>query len=226
MRALSITNQPMLDHDRERGLIEQWQSDGDQAALEELIFAHSRLVLSIVNRLSRDPQEREDLVAEAHLGLIKAANMFDLSRNLRFSTYARWWTRNHVTQARTQLRNVVDQPRKSADQIVGAVVTQDGVEVDDLECPAQTPEEAAILSASTARVRDVILECLRDLNPMDKAVIVARFLSVDAPGFDDLAKQMDVPVARLRQMERRALTRLKFELLQKGIQTSEVSSWH
>ncbi len=226
IKVASLKDQSLLDHDRERGLIESWQIDGDRRALQELIVAHTRLVLSIVNRMSRDPQEREDLVSEAQIGLIRAANMFDLSRNLRFSTYARWWTRNHVAQARAQMRSVVDQPKQRQDQAVAVVVTQDGADIDELEAPGKTPEEAAILNASKARVRDMILECLRGLTPADKAVVVARFLSVDAPCFDELARQMDLPAARLRQMERRALSRLKFELLQKGVTSSEASSWH
>lgn len=61
---------------------------GDEHAKEEFIFANMRLVLSIVQRFSGRKENPDDLFQVGCVGLIKAINNFDVSLNVRFSTYA------------------------------------------------------------------------------------------------------------------------------------------
>lgn len=61
---------------------------GDESAREELIGGNLRLVLSVIQRFSNRGENMDDLFQIGCVGLIKAIDNFDLSHNVRFSTYA------------------------------------------------------------------------------------------------------------------------------------------
>lgn len=83
----------LLSRAEERALLAAWQESGDRVALERLLAAFRRLVLSVVRRFSRYGVAAEDLAQEGMIGLVQAASRFDLGRDVRFSTYALWWVR-------------------------------------------------------------------------------------------------------------------------------------
>lgn len=73
--------------DRNALLIEKYRA-GDKDALDTLVKENERLVWSTVNRMSAAQCEKEDLFQTGCIGLIKAANRFDLNKGVMFSTYA------------------------------------------------------------------------------------------------------------------------------------------
>jgi RNA polymerase sigma-32 factor len=88
----------MLDADTERRLATAWRDQRDEAAMHRLINAHMRLAISVAGRFKRYGAPMNDLVQEAGLGLMKAADKFDPDRGVRFSTYAVWWIRAAVQE--------------------------------------------------------------------------------------------------------------------------------
>jgi RNA polymerase sigma-32 factor len=88
----------MLDADTERQLATAWRDQRDEAAMHRLINAHMRLAISVAGRFKRYGAPMNDLVQEAGLGLMKAADKFDPDRGVRFSTYAVWWIRAAVQE--------------------------------------------------------------------------------------------------------------------------------
>lgn len=81
----------MLDAVTERELALAWRDERDEAALHRLISAYLRLAVAMAARFSRYGAPMGDLVQQAGLGLLKAADRFDPDRGVRFSTYAVWW---------------------------------------------------------------------------------------------------------------------------------------
>lgn len=73
---------------RTRELLEIYIKQNDKEALDELVIGNLKLVLSLVNRFSRRNNNLDDLFHIGVMGLIKAINNFDLSQEVRFSTYA------------------------------------------------------------------------------------------------------------------------------------------
>ena len=65
----------------------QKMRDGDPNAREELINGNLRLVLSVIQRFAGRGEDVDDLFQIGVVGLIKAINNFDLSKDVRFSTY-------------------------------------------------------------------------------------------------------------------------------------------
>lgn len=78
---------PMLSPEEERDLGERIAL-GDREAVDHLVRVNLRLVVVIAKRYRRRGLNLEDLVGEGNLGLIKAAESFDVSRGTRFVTHA------------------------------------------------------------------------------------------------------------------------------------------
>lgn len=79
---------PVLKNDEMRSLFGEIQIGGNSAAREKLIQGNLRLVLSVIQRFSNRGEYVDDLFQVGCIGLIKAIDNFDLTQNVRFSTYA------------------------------------------------------------------------------------------------------------------------------------------
>ena len=86
----------LLDAETELQLAYAWRDSRDEAALHRLITAYMRLAISMAAKFKRYGAPMNDLVHEAGLGLMKAADKFDPDRGVRFSTYAVWWIKASV----------------------------------------------------------------------------------------------------------------------------------
>lgn len=86
----------MLDAETEQALARAWRDERDERALHRLITAYMRLAVSMAAKFKRYGAPMNDLVQEASLGLMKAADKFDPDRGVRFSTYAVWWIKASI----------------------------------------------------------------------------------------------------------------------------------
>src|SRR6056297_3181931 len=84
-------NAEMLDAETELALAYAWRDHRDEEALHRLINAYMRLAISMASKFRRYGAPMNDLIQEAGLGLMKAADKFDPDRGVGFSTYAVWW---------------------------------------------------------------------------------------------------------------------------------------
>ncbi len=117
MRQLKITNQitnrdsatiekyfneiskvELLTADQEVDLARRIKQ-GDQQALEKLVKANLRFVVSVAKQYHHSKVPLNDLINEGNLGLIKAARMFDETKGFKFISYAVWWIRQSIMQA-------------------------------------------------------------------------------------------------------------------------------
>lgn len=76
-------------------LISKFKS-GDRSALNELVDRNQRLVISIANHYTSDPDFLGDLIQEGNLGLIRSIEKFESSFDVKFSTYASIWIRSNI----------------------------------------------------------------------------------------------------------------------------------
>ena len=100
---------------------------GDMEAREEFIQGNLRLVLSIIQRFNRRGENVDDLFQVGCIGLIKAIDNFDLSQNVRFSTYAvpmiigeirRYLRDNNSVRVSRSLRDIAYKALQARDQLV------------------------------------------------------------------------------------------------------------
>jgi RNA polymerase sigma-32 factor len=86
----------LLDAETELRLAYAWRDQRDEKALHRLITAYMRLAISMASKFRRYGAPMNDLIQEASLGLMKAADKFDPDRGVRFSTYAVWWIKASI----------------------------------------------------------------------------------------------------------------------------------
>jgi len=86
----------LLDAETELRLAYAWRDRRDEQALHRLITAYMRLAISMAAKFRRYGAPMNDLIQEASLGLMKAADKFDPDRGVRFSTYAVWWIKASI----------------------------------------------------------------------------------------------------------------------------------
>lgn len=117
---------PVLTNSEMRVLFDRIHA-GDMSAREEFVRGNLRLVLSVIQRFSKRGEHVDDLFQVGCIGLIKAIDNFDLSQNVRFSTYAvpmiigeirRYLRDNNSIRVSRSLRDIAYKALQARDQLI------------------------------------------------------------------------------------------------------------
>lgn len=154
---------------------------GDDKALEKLVKANLRFVVSVAKQYQNQGLSLPDLINEGNLGLIKAAQRFDETRGFKFISYAVWWIRQSILQALAEQSRLVRLPLNQVGSLNKIKKATSRLEqeferlpsVDELAKKLDIPE-----------------------HKLDKAMrITTRYVSMDAPiAEDEETKFLDVYV--------------------------------
>jgi len=119
--ARRIRTPDMLSAESERGFVRARQDHGDRRARDRLLRAFAPLAVSVARRFKRGAREPDpDLVQQANMGLLKAADRFDPARGVRFSTYAVWWVRAEVQACARANVSIVRRPNSAKPRAAAA----------------------------------------------------------------------------------------------------------
>jgi len=150
-----INRTPLLTREQERDLAKRIHA-GDKAALDQLVQANLRFVVSIAKQYANQGLSLEDLINEGNLGLIKAAHRFDEERGFKFISYAVWWIRQAMLQSLAEHSRIVRLPLNRAGTLyrIGKVSRQ----LDQELGRAPSPDEiAARLNISAQEVQETMV---------------------------------------------------------------------
>lgn len=259
--------QPLLQREEEHDLAIAWHDHHDEKALHQLVQAYTRLVVSTAVRFRHYGIALSDLIQEGNLGLMYAAERFDPERDVRFSTYAKWWIRSYIQEyilrnwsiVRTGSTSVQKQlffnlrrlkarmSKVSTDQMtleersyIAQTLHVPLHEVEDMENRLSThdlslsqpmneessddwgdmladqnpdPEVAATVSLDGGARRLWIQGAMHILNPRERMIITARRLTDHPPTLEDIGKELKISKERVRQLEVRAIRKMRYHLL-------------
>ena len=90
---------------------------GDPKAIQEMVRRNLKYVVTVANKYRGFGMSLQDLIEEGNIGLIQAAKRFDVSRNVRFITYAVWWIKQAIMHSLAEQSGTVKLPVKQAGKI-------------------------------------------------------------------------------------------------------------
>lgn len=104
-----IRKYPLLSFEEELALSKKIQ-EGDLSARKKLIESNLRLVVTVGRKYAAPDMPLLDIIQEGNMGLITAAQKYEFSYNVRFSTYACWWIQQAITRAVANKRRMIRLP--------------------------------------------------------------------------------------------------------------------
>ncbi len=262
-----VMEEPTLSREDEQVLTQAWAVERDEKALHILIRSYSRLVVTAALKFRHYGLPVGDLIQEGNIGLMIAAEKFDPAREVRFSTYAKWWVRSSIqdyilrnwsivrtgcTSAQKQLffnlrrlrskladvtsenmsseeRELIAQAIKvnirdvenmesriaSHDLSLSQGVNDESNEdwVDILLDEGPSPEDEAAQTFDSTVRHHWLEAALRQLPFREREIIFHRHLCDPPTTLEVLGKTFNISKERVRQLEARALRRMRMHLV-------------
>ncbi len=161
-----IVKYPLISAEREVALAKKIQ-EGDSDALDELIKANLRFVVSVAKQNQNQGLSLSDLINEGNIGLGKAAQRFDHTRGFKFISYAVWWIRQSIMQAIAENARIVRLPMNK----IGSTN-----KINKMIMKFEQRYERAPSHEELAELLEIPIGDIQDMHQGD-----TRYLSFDAP---------------------------------------------
>jgi len=155
---------PMLNREEEES-VARAAAAGNKAARERLISANLRFVITIAKKYQGLGMSLDDLISEGNVGLINAADRFDVEKGYHFISYAVWWIRQAIMSALCDKVRMIRLPVNRASDLIkiekaGKFIEQQRSQSEEID------EIADLLNMAKARVTD-LLDISREILSLD-----------------------------------------------------------
>lgn len=253
-----IGKYPLLTPEQERDLFTRY-NNGDKQVYNTIVNSNLRLVLSIAQKYSYNPDGIMDLIQEGSIGLMKAVEKFDVTRGYKFSTYAIWWIRQSITRYKADTDETIRIPvhtyetinkiRRAKNKLTKELLREPNFEEisaetgfsvekikdtfehmykmesfdrpvmnDDGDSDTSLGELIADPSSlgtnaelENGELRAELFKAMSNLKEKEQQVLILRFGLMDgrARTLEEVGKEFNVTRERIRQIESRALSKLR-----------------
>jgi len=232
----------VITPERERELAERMLSgfiteEETKEIQKELLEGNLRFVITVSKQYQNQGLDLPDLIAEGNLGLMKAIEHFDWSKQLRFISYAVWWVRQSILQSLNENARTIRLPVNVVQELHKAKKELDkaGVELPEkfinlpytvnLDSPLNEEGDTLldVLNNPNADLADAnlsteqtlkekLLSMLDVLDEREKIIIQDYFgLSGSTRTLEDIGNDFDLTKERVRQIKEKALRKLRNE---------------
>ena len=232
----------VMTPERERELAERMLSgfiteEETKEIQKELLEGNLRFVITVSKQYQNQGLDLPDLIAEGNLGLMKAIEHFDWSKQLRFISYAVWWVRQSILQSLNENARTIRLPVNVVQELHKAKKEMDkaGIELPEkfvnlpytvnLDSPLNEEGDTLldVLNNPNADLADAnlsteqtlkekLLSMLDVLDEREKIIIQDYFgLSGSTRTLEDIGNDFDLTKERVRQIKEKALRKLRNE---------------
>lgn len=210
-----VAKEEMITPEEEAELAIKIQRNDEEsaAAVDKLVRANLRFVISVAKQYQDLGLPLIDLINEGNLGMIRAAQGFDGSRGFKFITYAVWWIRQSILKALGDQGRMVRLPQNQVGNVTKLKSARDRFE--QLHQRQPSPEELAeILEMELDKVLDIIqidkgeVSVDKTFEDGESNTLLDVMADEDAPDVDSglieesLAKEIEVAMRKLSDRER------------------------
>ena len=232
----------VMTPERERELAKMIAIEGitqkeKDAIHKELLEGNLRFVITVAKQYQNQGLDFPDLIAEGNLGLMKAINNFDWSKNLRFISYAVWWVKQSILQSLNDNSRTIRLPVNVVQDLHRAKkeVESNGAQLDDKfqKLPsmidldmninedgdtlidiikndqAEMPDE---VFNSKDMLKSKLINLLNFLDEREKVIIEDYFGLTGTPRtLEDIGGDFNLTKERVRQIKQKALRKIRNE---------------
>lgn len=173
-------------------LVQEWREKHNDETFKKILHIYEKLIYNVSRTYLRYTLDKDTVFVEGCLGLLHALDKFDVTKNVKFSTYAYLWIRKYIQKYIFKFNN------NTAEQIF---------DNNDL----YTTGESIVNDTSTEDLRTIYINALNIsmsfLNPIERDVITARFC--DNKTLQEIADKLYLSKERVRQIEKQALQNMR-----------------
>jgi len=213
-----IGRESLLSAEEERELARKTKA-GDSRALNKLVEANLRFVVTIATQYKGKGLPMEDLVSEGNMGLMKAASRFDPDKGTRFVNYAVVHIRQQIEKAIAQQAGLYQVPKDVKDQVAARMQSQPL----SVDAPLGHRTNMSLLSVlvnqdapladervHSEAIEDAVEFALGSLDARESRVINA-FYGIDQEHetMAEIAQDMELKRERVRQIRDKAVRKLR-----------------
>ncbi|MGI9558153.1 MAG: sigma-70 family RNA polymerase sigma factor [Thermodesulfobacteriota bacterium] len=222
-----VERHPLLSREEEFSLAVRHAEKGDIEAAHALVASNLRFVVKIARQYTSYGAGLVDLVQEGSIGLMTAVKKFNPHRGYRLISYAVWWIRARIHEhimrfcgavriggrkERKMFQSGAIRNRAMRDFSLDCGIDGNSDSVSHLQMLADSsPGQEAVFeeSESMKMKKNALSKAVSGLDEREREIITARFLAEKPEKLEDLGRKFGVSRERVRQIESKAIARLK-----------------
>ena len=205
-----------LTRAKEKKLIKKCKK-GNLKAKNEIIEANLKFVFDIAKKYTGRGVPILELISEGNMGLLKAIDKFDETRDIKFISYAVWWIRQAMSDAikKRNLINFVDiDTERSNDTKFDKIFTSEDNDDEDEGIQFSNEENESYEEINSAQ-SDLVSRVLLVLNEREREIIESYYgiNGKEELTLNEMGEKYHLTSERVRQIKKQGLKKLRSEIL-------------
>ena len=213
---------PPIPREKERKLL-QLAKDGDIDARNQIISANLRFVFDIAKKYRHHGVDISDLISAGNRGMFKAIEKFDMSKDVKFFSYAVWWIRQHMMKE-IEIQKEKGKSESSFDD----VFPNDASYGENIYCNednedyyvndvSDTDSDFLEQDEELQQKHFVVEQLLARLDDRERVVITKYFGiedNSDGHNLEEISKDLNLSTERIRQIKLKAINTMRAEVFE------------